>query len=93
MVVQSWEQYLVTLQGLPDGHAVVRWLGAVQRVRFCFRAAGVFAAAAALSFGVAAMVSDALQQGLQRDWLWELLPDAACAAEPWPREQGAACSH
>jgi hypothetical protein len=59
----------------------------------CFRATGVFATAAAVSFGVAAMAPDALQLGLQRDWLWELLPDAACTAEPWPREQGATCIH
>lgn len=51
-------------------------------------AAGLLAAAAALAFGVAATGPDALQLGLQRDWLWELLPGGGGAAEPWPREHG-----
>jgi hypothetical protein len=57
-----------------------------------FGAAGLLAAAAAMSFGVATAGPDALQLGLQRDWLWELLPDAGGNLEPWPREQGATYS-
>lgn len=48
----------------------------------CIIAVVVAAAAAA----VADIAADAMQLGIQRDWLWELLGSCCNSSAPWPRE-------